>query len=292
MAFIRTMFQFFVLPVILVTTLCACGDKSNTHAAREGRQALQVEGPIHSLSRQADSTYQYNHTRYDSLGSIPFDSSGILFVDYPLSHQEAGHLMSKGIGFVFNNKDYFEQRHKRFKLLFAMPKIQNTTLADIKQVQDFYHVDQVSALLFTGHTFPLMLSDSVIKVTSPEEIVQAQDQVIGAGRVPILFYHASIMKQIQGLIRPGTHFILSNSFPPYPERYLDPKPLFDIQSIGPAIVRASAAPTLGGFYATFRESYAQNMIGRRKVATLLYVAGAAPSGEGRTVVAYYDAPTQ
>ncbi|MBK6381787.1 MAG: hypothetical protein IPF72_19855 [Chitinophagaceae bacterium] len=131
-------------------------------------------------------------------------------------------------------------------------------------------------------------NQSIIKVSSIDEMVTKQNEILKAKEIPVLIFHNNIDQNVIKHFSPQTNFITCNSFNIKPDAYLTSTNFLDMKSITKSITKSYTNKTLQGFYSDFTLNYYAQMKFKNQQNTLIYIGGGAFVGGGVFTIVYYN----
>ncbi|RXM44161.1 hypothetical protein BOW57_09735 [Flavobacterium sp. YO64] len=255
------------------------GELDNATLTALKRDIVERDDKIFAIN--SDETFLYKNKTYQKFTEVPFQSSDHLSFGRTLSSEEAGYLMKRGVKFVYNNKAYLRQRDKSFKIIYLISE-------DPATVQKLYDLDEANAKKLISFSAGLFRHKSITTVSSFDEMIAKQNEIIKNHEVPILIFHNNVDKIKLALFDPECNFITCNSFTVNPDAYLISTDYLDMQAIVQGITSSCQNKTLYGFYSDFTSCYFSYMKQKHQQTTLLYLGSAATIGGASYAIVYYN----
>jgi hypothetical protein len=231
-----------------------------------------------TFTANADETYTYRGNTYESFTEIPFTQGDQLYFDGNLSERQVNHLMRRGINFVFN-RTIFDQRASPFKVIYM---ISNT----VEDVMSLYEIDESAARKLIEMSQAIIENNNILKVTSPEELLQQQQSAKEAGQVPVLVFHNGAATRSLAF-DPSSHLLTCNNYTLDVSSPVISVDYLDVEAVIKGIQNNAAYSNLGDFYRGFGNTYYNDLRQRKNVNTLLYMGGAIGAGGGAVAIVYY-----
>ena len=159
---------------------------------------------------------------------------------------------------------------------------------DVNSVKNLYELDDQNAKDLITYSSSLLENESIIKVSSYDEMLLKEEEVFKNDEVPILIFHNSVNDRTLKRFNPESNFITCNSFQVNAESYLQSTDLLDIRAIIESVNTSFTSPTLEGFYSQFTSSYYNHMNNYHQHNSLIFVGSLIGMSGGVFAIAYYN----
>ncbi|MBC7890220.1 MAG: hypothetical protein H7Z13_20285 [Ferruginibacter sp.] len=241
-------------------------------------------GRSNTLSQNSDGSYNYNKKRYISFEQIPFENSDNLYLKDGLTQRQANHLIERGVKFVFNNSAYLKQKDKSFRVIYLISD-------NIPTVMKLYEIDEANAKTLVANSSVSFNNDKIIKVSSFDDMIIKQNEILDKNEVPILIFHNSVKQITLDRFNSESNLITCNSFEVNPKSFLVSTDLLDMTAIIEGVNSSYLNKTLESFYNHFTSSYYAYMLQRNQNFTLIYLSSGVGVAGGIGAIAYYNKKT-
>lgn len=232
---------------------------------------------VHNTS---DGYHSYRNQTYYRFEDIPFHPSDNIYFDNALTSEQAAHLMSRGVNFVYNRYAALSQGAKPFKLVYLISD-------EISAVQNLYDLDYSMAQKLIEMSAELLSDQKIIKVSSYSEMIAQQNEILANGEVPVFIFHNNQSSRLNSF-SPEANFITCNSFELSPESYLSSTTVIDMRAVIKAINYSYSNGNLEDFYRNFTAHYSDHMKNHHRVKTLIYIGVGVGTSAGVGAIAYYN----
>lgn len=259
-------------------------DPAATQFAADQAKKAEDASRSKSFSQNSKESYNYNNKQYNNFQDIPFQASDNIYLDRGLTSEEAAYLIKRGVKFVYNNSAYLKQKDKPFKVIYLISD-------DVNLVKNLYELDDANAKELINFSSKLPENESIIKVSSYEDMLTKEKEVLGNNEVPVLIFHNSVKQRTLNSFNPESNFITCNSFEVNAESYLTSIDLLDMRAIIEGINSSFSNLTLEDFYYKFTNTYHSYMAEHHQQNTLIFIGSMAGLSGGVYAIAYYNKKT-